>query len=402
MIAAAFGGLVAISWEPDLTSLPYRAIRCDLESRWFQSITPVERSFGLGFDLAALSTWSLSEDGGLVCVFSSEDGSVLAKRDEWPAAVESVRGEIERVADVSGDGSSDLAVLARGYEPGVSGLLLLSGGDLWVLAEHFVQDRTIANVCTTADLDGDGLEDIALAVTTPGAVEVRSAANLELIREIPVPWISEDIIRCVTLESFTRGSQTQLMLGNPDQGGVSVHDGGLYAIALVDDQPEVKRVFPEERNRSSATRRCGSARRVLCSEEGEERLASLFTSDDHSSFIIEALDEQTFAPARSLTRPNRHAHGWPFGIGLSFCEDLSGDGVREVVVGFPEYNGVHDNGALYFYSGADHDLMGIVAGAEDVWKLGTDVCSLGSGAGTVKLGALTGRYAMVIEVPRIE
>lgn len=381
--------------------LAHRVIRCDFERTWFQSIAPVELRSEQGFNLAAVVPPFRGEPGGMVAVFSREDGGLVVSRDVWPADVDSLRGQLQSVADVSADGTSDLAVIVRGTEPGVSGLILLADESLDVIGEFFVSGRTVAAACRTGDFDGDGLDDLALALTSPGSLEVRSSSTLELLREISVPWIAEDIVSRMTLQSRTHTGGTQLLLGNPILGGASPHSGGVLAYSIPTSPAEIQSVEVRQARVVSTVKGRRTRYGILCAPAESGGLADVYVADDHSFAKVVAFAKPGWVSKRALTRPDPNDHGWPFGEGLSFCDDISGDGIPDVVVGFPEYNGPSmDTGALYFYSGADHEPLGIVVGETDLWRLGQEICDLGSDSGAAVIGVLCGFDLLIVEVQK--
>lgn len=337
----------------------------------------------------------------MVAVFSRKDGGLVVSRDVWPAAVESLCGELESVADVSGDCTSDLAVIVRGSEPGASGLILLAGESLDVIGEFFVSGRTIAAVCQTADFDGDGVNDLALALTSPGSLELRSSLTLELLREISVPWITEELIPRMTLTSRTFGGGTQLLLGNPIQGGAPGNSGGVFAYSLSTSRAAIHGVEVPKACVVHTVKGRSARYGILCAPAESGVLADLYVADDDSAATVATFAEPRWVSELALTRADPNDHGWPFGEGLSFCDDISGDGVPDVVVGFPEYNGEQlDDGALYFYSGADHTQLGITVGRTDMWKLGEEICDLGMRSGATVIGVLCGLELMIVEVQK--
>ena len=105
----------------------------------------------------------------------------------------------------------------------------------------------------------------------------------------------------------------------------------------------------------------------------------------------------------SLARPEgRSTEDWPFGTALAALEDLDGDGVGELVVGFPEFDAdVLDEGGLFVYSGASQECLGVVAGTDGAPRLGEKVCDLGHGELGPRLGVLSGPNPVIVEIARL-
>ena len=124
--------------------------------------------------------------GGAVRIHSSLDGSVLHEdvRDERGTAM---GGIVARLGDLDGDGLADYAVGTRQLAstpyfcqlPGGNFLEVHSSASnalLWQVPE------SPRSVVSTADTNGDGVEDVALGYPYSGRVELRSGRDGSLLR----------------------------------------------------------------------------------------------------------------------------------------------------------------------------------------------------------------------------
>ncbi len=156
-----------------------------------------------------------SQDG-FGFVYSGQTGRLLY-RIQSPAGVQARR--IDPVGDVDADGIPDLAFIGLITRVQSPLLRLVSGFDGHLISEvdtqitsHGIGLRTMP----IEDLDGDGLSDLFFC--SRGVVQVRSAANLRVLRSFDTPDLrpSDSVRGIARVGDIDGDGETDLVLGNPD------------------------------------------------------------------------------------------------------------------------------------------------------------------------------------------
>jgi hypothetical protein len=135
-----------------------------------------------------------------------------------PSGCESRR--VDPVGDVDGDGIGDLAFMGRNASSGTLLVQLLSGRDGSLLAEadtRITSEGLGLSMLPQGDFDGDGLGEVLFC--SRGVLQLRSGANLALLRSIDTPNLvpggfSRGVARVGDVDGDGLGD---LALANPDE-----------------------------------------------------------------------------------------------------------------------------------------------------------------------------------------
>jgi hypothetical protein len=293
---------------------------------------------GLGRSLAPFS--DLDGDGideylvggsGVAYVISGRTATVYFEMSESAA---SFGHAVSRAGDTNGDGIEDLLVGAPLASPGGStesgSVYLYSGATgalLYRLDGPSTYDHFGASLCGMNDLNGDGYEDFAVGAPTAqgqwrGAAAVFSGINGSLIRT-HIGSIATELGTAIVNAGDLNGDGTSdLLVSAPYASQSGVSDGALYLY-------------------SGAT---GALLRTMvgpCSCGGTG----------------------TFQ----------------YGTALAMLEDITGDGLGEILVGMPsgEWAGWFNQGFVQVLSGADGTLVHDLAGWTDGQEFGSVVSAAG-------------------------
>lgn len=191
---------------------------------------------GDGANDFAIATQGQGSSLGRVEVRSGEDGGLLweisgAKQGDGFGAT------LASLGDVDGDGIDDLAVAATyvfpfglGPAPYLRAISGLDGSTLWEVQAATVNESIGRSLARIEDVDGDGFDDLIVGVDF-GEVQARSGANGALVYDVPTPaGAGDDYGACVAALGDLDGDGLEdFGVGDPGaqsgQGRVNLHSG---------------------------------------------------------------------------------------------------------------------------------------------------------------------------------
>lgn len=283
------------------------------------------------FDVATGGTSSFENvREGLVLTLSPRHGTELSRR--YGIALDTSHRAVSVGADVDGDGIDDL-VEVLSHRSGDS-IVLLSGADGTTLREH-QPDRGVrydGPLLRLPDLDGDGIDDLALSRVADGRVEIRAGGTFAplLLLSDARPGIEFGAALAVAIDET--GRATALAVGAPlandgsriGSGEVSVFDlpGGALRWAV----RGAAAIEQLGRSLSSIGDIDGDGEPDWAA--GAPRSSALATQAGRVS-IRSGRDGAQLANLRSdVTRSD-------FGRAIATVPDLGGDGIDDLMIGAP-------------------------------------------------------------------
>jgi hypothetical protein len=267
---------------------------------------------------------------GEVVLYSGRDRSEICRaRDPTPGTSEAFGSALAALPDVSGDGIADLAVGVPGDSSFIGSVVILSGADCTFVRRCLDPQLTFSaqlgkDLAAVGDLTGDGISEVAAtaagALSNTGQVTVFNPLDCAPVLRLVDPNGPQDA-----------GQQSVTAAGDVTSDGVPDIAVGEYLDAV-----------------------------------GGIKAGSVLIYSGASGSLI-----------RRLRHPNPQSSA-EFGRSVSAVEDLTDDGIQDLVVGAPgdAVGGATQQGSVLLYSGRDGSFLRLCT-VPQIFRLGIAVAGAG-------------------------
>jgi len=346
---------------------------------------------------------------GHVDAFSGRTGERLWQRDGEPG--ERLGNGVAPAGDVDGDGLPDVIVGAPGGAGGRGRAYVLSGADgaeLLVLEGQEAGRSFGLKVCGVADLDGDGLAELAVGApaiggpaTAKGTVTIFSGDDGHALYRLEGTAAGEQFGSAVDAERA--GARPLLVVGAMGHAG----GGRAYVFRLGAEGAEP--AFTIDPDATAAN--LGQYFVSLPGDLDGDGVGDVYASDWNNGGAGRQCGRvyvHSGATGRRLLTIDGHRPGEGFGTSPSVAGDVDRDGVPDLIVGAWQSGGAAPSGgACYLHSGKDGALLRTLTSKQPGDTLGFDAVGIGdvNGDGRVDFlltagwspvhGARTGRVFIV-------
>jgi hypothetical protein len=309
---------------------------------------------------------SIGIQTGAVRLYSGVDASLLHTfygEDEW----DQLGSSMGNFGDLNGDGITDFGIAASGDDDngdGCGSVRVVAGGTfqtLFTLYGSSANDRFGSTMASLGDISGDGVPDFIIgsrdsssSASYAGAAQVHASDGALLFR-VEGPNAGDFFgKRVAAAGDITGDGVPDFFVGaNRFDGAAGLNTGAVFLFSG-SDASLVFRIEGEVAGDKMGGNISGGHD---LNGDGEPDFLVYAPAD--GPFGIQSGRVNAYSSTGTkLFSLYGESSNERFGDGLSFVEDINGDGVSDIAIGSPRSDiAGTDNGAIRFFSGATQELL---------------------------------------------